>query len=106
MIVFKVLKVEKLNTTLSENITCHCKQKYKGEMLTESLFAYQTLALLYKEKIGNDLPEITFLDNGKPTCKDIGVSLSHSSGVVAVGFSTDKNVNIGVDIQLIKEVGS
>ena len=104
MIVFKVLKVEKLNTTLSENITCHCKQKYKGEMLTESLFAYQTLALLYKEKNGNDLPEITFLDNGKPICKDISVSLSHSSGVVAVGFSTDKNVNIGVDIELIKEI--
>ena len=102
MIVFGVFKLEKLNTPLSENITCHCKQKYSGEMLSNSLFAYQSLALLYKEKTGRDLPKITFLDNGKPVSEDISVTLSHSEGAVAVGFSTDKNINIGVDIELIK----
>ena len=55
MIVFKVLKVEKLNNVLSENILNHCREKYKGEMLNESLFAYETLALLYKEKTGKDI---------------------------------------------------
>ena len=104
MIVFGVFKVEKLNINLSENIVFHCKQKYSGEMLSNSLFAYQSLALLYKEKTGKDLPEIAFLDNGKPVSEDISVTLSHSSGVVAVGFSTDKSLNIGVDIQLIKEI--
>ncbi len=103
MIVFKVLKLEKLNIELSENIVFHCKQKYNGEMLNESLFAYQTLALLYKEKTGSDLPKITFLDNGKPVSDNITVTISHSEGAVAVGFSTDKNINIGVDIQLIKD---
>lgn len=106
MIVFGVFKVEKLNINLSENITCHCKHKYSGEMLSNSLFAYQSLALLYKEKTGSDLPEITFLDNGKPICSDILVTISHSGNAVAVGFSTDKNINIGVDIQLIKEIKS
>ena len=102
MIVFKVLKVEKLNNVLTEKILLHCREKYKGEMLNESLFAYETLALLYKEKTGKDIGEITFLNDGKPICKDINISLSHSNGVVAVGFSTDKGVDIGVDIELIK----
>ena len=102
MIVFKASNLQKLNITLNENILSHCQKKYKGEMLTESIFAYQTLALLYKEKTGKELPEITFLDGGKPTCKDINISLSHSGGAVAVGFSTDKGVDIGVDIELIK----
>ena len=103
MIVFKVFKVEKLNISLSENILLHCREKYSGEKLLESLFAYQSLSLLYKEKTGKKIPEITFLKDGKTTCKDINITLSHSNGVVAVGFSTDKSVSIGVDIELIKD---
>ena len=103
MIVFGVFKLEKLNINLSENIVFHCKQKYSGEMLSNSLFAYQSLALLYKEKTGSDLPEITFLDNGKPICSDILVTISHSGNAVAVGFSTDKSLNIGIDIEVVKD---
>ena len=51
MIVFKVSNLQKLNITLNENILSHCQKKYKGEMLTESIFAYQTLALLHNEGI-------------------------------------------------------
>ena len=103
MIVFKVFKVQKLNTPLSENVLFHCKQKYSGEMLSNSLFAYQSLALLYKEKTGKDLPEITFLESGKPISSEIAVTLSHSSGVAMVGFSTNPNDKIAVDVELIKD---
>ena len=100
MIYFKVLKVEKLNNILSENLLLYCKGKYQGEKLTESLFAYESLYLLYKEKTGKTLPEITFL-NGKPTCGEIAVTLSHSSGVVGVGFSTNKDSQIAIDIEKV-----
>lgn len=102
MIVFKIAKVEKLNNPLSENILLHCHEKYKGEKLTESLFAYQSLSLLYKEKTGKVLPEISFNESGKPICNEISVTLSHDSGVIAVGFSTEKTY-IGVDVEEIKD---
>lgn len=104
MVVFKVLKVDNLKNILNEHILLHCSNKYKGEKLKESLFAYETLFLLYKEKTGKDLIGVYFDSDGRPKSKDLTLTLSHSHGVVGVGFSLKNGDNIAIDVEKVGSV--
>ena len=104
MIVFKVLKVDNLKNILDESIISHCSKKYSGKNLTESLFAYETLSLLYKKETGNNLNNVYFDKNGKPLSNEIAITITHSNGVVGVGFSLNPKDKIAIDIEKVKGV--
>lgn len=73
----------------------------KSHALTlESKTAWNLLETLYKSVYGVDLPLPRFEKSGKPIIENGFISLSHSNGAVAVAFSND--IDVGVDIELIK----
>ena len=104
MVVLKVLKVDNLKNILDESIISHCSKKYSGKNLTDSLFAYETLSMLYKRETGNNLLGIYFDDRGKPLSNEIAITITHSNGVVGVGFSLNTNDKIAIDIEKVKSV--
>ena len=73
----------------------------KSNKSNESLLAWCTLNSLLLSVTGKDLKEyeITFSSRGKPLINNGFISLSHSDGVVVVGYSS---VDFGVDIENVE----
>ncbi len=104
MVFFKVLKLDNLKNVLDETILSHSQAKYKGEALIESLFAYETLSLLYEEKTGKKLKGVYFDSDGKPKSKEVAITITHSHGVVGVGLSLNPNDTIAIDVEKVKDI--
>ncbi len=79
---------------LSHELIEHAKSE-------ESVCAWALLINKYKTVFKKDLPVVSFLGSGKPVIEGGFISISHSSGIVAVSFS--KTTAVGVDIELIKD---
>lgn len=66
-----------------------------------SISAWNLLISKAMSVFGENLCDIEFLPSGKPICKNLFISLSHSETAVAIAFS--KECEVGVDIELIKQ---
>lgn len=84
----------------------HSRLKYgEKEKWELSRFAYETLYKGLKQVFNESVPEINFLESGKPVINGYSVSLSHTSGVVAVAFLKG-NSAVGIDLELIDGIVS
>ena len=85
---------EAINIKLPSLLESHAKT-------AESILAWSLILKKYRDVYNENLPAVNFLDSGKPVIDGGYISISHSNGVVAVCFS--KTVNVGIDIELIKD---
>ena len=79
----------------------HSRLKYGEKKKWElSRFAYETLYKGLKQVFNESVPEINFLESGKPVISGFSVSVAHSHSAVAVAFFRG-DMPVGIDIELI-----
>jgi phosphopantetheinyl transferase len=69
-----------------------------GKARSLSFFSRLLLMKLYREKIGKDMPEISYTEEGKPYFLDnvCSFSVSHDKDLVVVALSDEGNISVDV----------
>ncbi|MBR5438748.1 MAG: hypothetical protein IKV61_00825 [Clostridia bacterium] len=94
-----VKKFNKPNDNLFDFVERHSFTKY-GDKWEASVFAYQTLYKGLNKIYGVNDYNVDFLESGKPIMSGYSVSVSHTSGAVAVAFLKG-DLPVGIDLELI-----
>ena len=94
-----VEQFKKPTDNLFDFVERHSYTKY-GDKWETSVFAYQTLFKGLKKVYNADGYDIDFLESGKPFISGFSVSLSHTSGLVAVAF-TKGDLPVGIDLEVV-----